>query len=332
MEIRQLGRTGLRVSRVALGTMSFGRWVDEEESKRILHKALDRGINFIDTANIYGRGQDTGDHNQRGEAETILGRLIKGMRDDLVIMSKIGLPMGPGVNDRGLSRTHILREINNILRRLGTDYLDILLIHRPDGVTPLEETLSAFNDLVTQGKTRYVGCSNMSAWEICKGLWISDRRNWAPFTVVQPEYSVLRRQIEAELLPFCQSEGLGVAVYSPLARGLLGGRYTADALKGQFPPGSRAAQGEKNLLSIVTGRNLRMVLELDALARRRNQTLPQFAFAWVLAQPAVTSAIIGSSNVDRLAEVLTALDTPLDEETLREVDELQRRIDSAGTV
>jgi len=262
-----------------------------------------------------------------GEAEAILGGLMKGKRHDLVVMSKVGLAVGPGPNDKGLSKSHVLREVENSLKRLQTDYLDVLFLHRPDGVTPLEETLAAFDLLVRQGKVRYIGVSNLPAWQVAHSLRLSERHGWERISVVQPEYSALRRAAEEELIPLCQFEGIGVTVYSPLARGLLSGRYSLQALEGQLPSGSRAAKGEQNLMAILTRRNLRIVDALKPIAEGHGLTLPQFALAWVLAQRGVSSAIVGATSVDRFTETLKGAEAALDAETLKEVDAIIRRID-----
>jgi len=235
MEYRTLGRHGVKVSRLCLGTMMFGGPTSEEESIRIIHRALDLGINFIDTADMY-----TG-----GASERITGKAIRDRRDQVVLATKVRYPVGDGPNDSGLSRYHIFNAVEASLRRLGTDHIDLYYLHLPDYETPLEESLSAMDDLVRQGKVRYIGCSNFYAWQICKGLWISDRRGWAPFACVQPLYNIVNRDAEVEVLPLCAEEGLGVVTYSPLARGVLSGKYLPG---GDLPSDSRAARGDKRLL------------------------------------------------------------------------------------
>ena len=245
MEYRKVGRTGLKVSTFCLGTMMFGRQVDEAESLRIIRRAIDNGVTFIDTADMYANGG----------TEEILGKAIKGSRDSLVLASKAGhlrrlapkygeqTVAGPrdlarprpfhswpggdevGPNDMGLSRKHMLQAVEGILTRLGTDYLDIYYAHMPDYDTPLDETLRAMDDLVRQGKVRYLGCSNFRAFQLCKSLWLSDKHNLARWDIIQPPFNLLARDIEYELLPLCIEEGIGVAVLSPMAAGFLSGKY-----------------------------------------------------------------------------------------------------------
>lgn len=321
MEYRNLGRSGLKVSRLCLGTMAFGRWIDEAESARVLETALDAGITFIDTANVYGRGLDTGEYGQRGESEQILGRLLKGRRDDVILATKVYNPMGPGPNDRSLSRKHILQAIEASLRRLQTEYIDLYIIHGWDDETPLEETLRTLDDLVRSGKVRYIGASNLAAWQLCKALGVSERLGLEPFISVQPELSILRRAAEAELLPFCRSEGLGVTVYSPLARGLLTGKYGPEVLDGRYPEASRAAAGEERLRRLLTPENLQRVQALKALAEERGRSLAELALGWVLAKPEVTSAIIGVSRAEQIGPLVRALENPL---SAPEIDEIDR--------
>ena len=263
MEYRTLGRHGVKVSRLCLGTMMFGGPTSEEESIRIIHRALDLGINFIDTADMY-----TG-----GASERITGKAIRDRRDQVVLATKVRYPVGDGPNDSGLSRYHIFNAVEASLRRLGTDHIDLYYLHLPDYETPLEESLSAMDDLVRQGKVRYIGCSNFYAWQICKGLWISDRRGWAPFACVQPLYNIVNRDAEVEVLPLCAEEGLGVVTYSPLARRpssvfpaatVRFGRRAATA-----PARDGAASGELRWPPV------------KELASAKGCTLTQLALAWV---------------------------------------------------
>ncbi|BAS27860.1 aldo/keto reductase [Limnochorda pilosa] len=322
MEYRNLGRSGLKVSRLCLGTMSFGRWIGEEEARRVLDTALDAGITFIDTADFYGRGQDTGDFSQIGEAETILGRLLKGRRDDVVLATKVYFPTGPGPNEGGLSRKHVLQAAEASLRRLQTEYVDLYIIHRWDAETPIEETLLTLNDLVRAGKVRYVGASNLAAWQLCKALGLSERLGLEPFVSVQPELSILRRAAESELLPFCESEGLGVTVYSPLARGLLTGKYGPEILEGRYPAATRAAAGEERLHRLLTRESLRVVEALKPVAEASGRSLAQLALGWVLAKPVVTSAIIGASRAEQLGPLVEVLGHPLSAEEVRKIEEV----------
>ena len=234
MQLRRLGRTGLKVTEICLGTMTFGHQADEATAVAILDKAAGAGVNFIDTADAYPVPPDP---STAGRTEEIIGRWLQGRRHQFVLATKCRIRVGTGPNDEGLSRRHILRAVDDSLRRLGTDYIDLYQAHAPDPETPLEETLRAFDDLVRSGKVRYIGCSNYPAWQVALGLGISERHDWARFDCVQPRYNLLFRDIEAELLPLCRHEGLGVIAYNPLAGGFLSGKYRSlDA-----PPRGRAS-------------------------------------------------------------------------------------------
>jgi aryl-alcohol dehydrogenase-like predicted oxidoreductase len=222
MEYRRLGSSGLKVSEVGLGGNNFGWWADEPTSVAVISSALDAGINFIDTADAY----------DRGHSEEFIGRALLGKRHRVIIATKFGFPMGDGPNDRGGSRHYVLRAVDNSLKRLQTDYIDLYYIHTPDASTPIEETLSALDSLVRSGKVRYTGCSNFAAWQLNEALWISQGARLASFAVVQQGYNLLSRQIEKELVPCCQAHGIGIIPYSPLANGLLTGKYR----QGEAPP------------------------------------------------------------------------------------------------
>lgn len=320
MKYRLLGKTGIRVSEVSLGTMAFGRWADEKESSRILDQALDHGINLIDTADVYGRGMDTGDIRQLGESEAILGRLLKERRHQILLATKLHHPTGPGINDQGQSRYHIYRALENSLRRLGTDYVDLYQVHRFDPFTPLDETLGALSDLVQQGKIRYIGCSNYAAWQLAKAHGISALHGLRRFESVQPEYSLVTRDIERELIPYAESEQVGVIVYSPLGRGILSGKYAT----GKEPPsGSRLAAGEQRLRLLLDKRQTLGIVEaIRPIAEGRGWTLPQFALNWVLSRPDITSAILGASKSEHITETLKYSDERLTGEELEEIDRL----------
>lgn len=324
MQYRKLGRTGLKVSQVSLGTMSFGRWIDEKTSAAVLDVALDAGINLIDTADVYGKGMDVGDPNQTGEAEAILGRTLKGRRHDVILGTKVLPPVGKGINDSGLSRYHIFRAVENSLRRLQTDYIDLYQVHGFDQNTPLEETLNALDDLVKQGKVRYIGCSNYAAWQLAKAHGISALHRLNRFESVQPEYSLITRDIEKELVPYVKSEPSGVIVYSPLGRGILTGKYR----QGETPQsGTRLAAGEKRLELLLEGNPVyKLVEQLTPLAEARGFTLAQLALAWVLSQSFVSSAILGASKPEQLQESLRFADERLTQEELIEIDKLSRHL------
>ncbi|MEF3304582.1 aldo/keto reductase [Paenibacillus sp. GYB003] len=324
MLYRKLGRTGLKVSEVSLGTMAFGRWIDEKASEAVLNAALEAGINLVDTADVYGKGMDADDPNQSGESEAILGKLLKGRRDRVVLATKVHGRVGTGVNDAGQSRYHIYRALENSLRRLQTDYIDLYQMHRFDPETPLEETLGALDDLVKQGKIRYIGCSNYAAWQIAKAHGISAVRGWNRFESVQPEYSLITRTIERELVPFAQSEQVGIISYSPLGRGILAGKYR----QGEAPPAdSRLAAGEKRLELLLQGNNAHALVDgIRTLAERRGWSLAQFSLVWVLSRSYVSSAILGASKPEHIHDSIRYADRRLTPEELSEIDDLSRKL------
>lgn len=319
---RRLGRTGLRVSEVSLGTMAFGRWIGEKESAEVLDTALDAGITLIDTADVYGSGMDKDNPLETGESETILGNLLGARRHEIVLATKVHGRVGLGPNDAGQSRYHIYRAVENSLKRLKTDYIDLYQVHRFDEQTPLEETLRALDDLVRQGKVRYIGASNYVAWQIAKAHGISALQRLERFESVQPEYSLIARGIEQELLPFAISEGVGVIVYSPLGRGLLTGKYAY----GQQPPaGTRGAANEKRLQVLLEQeRHFHIVEQLKPIAARKGWTLAQLALSWVLSTQGVTSAILGVSKPHHITDILATVAEKLTSEELKELDAVTR--------
>jgi aryl-alcohol dehydrogenase-like predicted oxidoreductase len=304
-----LGSTGLQVSVVGLGGNNFGRVCDAEQTARVVHAALECGINFFDTADSYGGGQ----------SEEFLGQALRGHREEVIIATKVGWELGPGPNQRGASRARILRGIERSLRRLQTDYVDLYQIHRWDPETPLEETLDALNDLVRQGKVRYIGCSNFAAWQLVWSLWISDRNGWARFATVQPEYSLLNRTVERELLPACASLGVGVIPYFPLAGGLLTGKYREGE---PAPPGTRFAQLEHMRSRFATPRNFAVVRRLEEWARRRGHELAQVALAWLLHRPAVCTVIAGATRPEQVSANARAAEVQLSPEEVEELSAL----------
>ncbi|MBP1996528.1 aldo/keto reductase [Paenibacillus eucommiae] len=324
MNYRQWGKTGLKVSEVSLGTMAFGRWIDEDLSVKVINTSLDAGINLIDTADIYGKGMDLNDPTQTGESEAIIGRALLGKRDKVVLATKVLARVGTGINDAGLSRYHIYRALENSLKRLKTDYVDIYQVHGFDTSTPLEETLSALDDLVKQGKIRYIACSNYAAWQLAKAHGISALKGWNRFEGVQPEYSLISRSIERELVPFVESEKVGIIAYSPLGRGILTGKYK----QGEVPPAdSRLAAGEKRLeLLLETNPAYALVDAIRPLAERRGWTLAQFALSWVLSHPYVSSAILGVSKPEQIKDALQFADEHLTQEELAEIDAVSRKV------
>lgn len=294
MEYTRLGRTGLKVSRLCLGCMTFGREIDEAASLPIIQRALDEGVNFFDTANVYGNGA----------SEEIVGRALKGVRQSIVLATKVYGQAGPGVNDRGLSRYHIMRAVEDSLRRLQTDHIDLYQVHRWDADTPIEETMRALDDLVSQGKVRYLGCSNFFGWQLLKALWASDRGGWARFDCVQPAYSLIRREIEHELLPACEDQGIGVIPYSPLAGGFLSGKYARGA---EVPKGTRFDVAKFYQDVYMKDKSWRILEGLAAHAEKRGTPKEQLAIAWVAAHPAVTAPIIGARSVEQLEQGMAAV-------------------------
>ncbi|MFN3649474.1 MAG: aldo/keto reductase [Armatimonadota bacterium] len=310
MEYVNLGRAGVKVSRLCLGTMMFGGPTDAAESARILGRALDAGINFVDTANMYNAG----------ESEVVTGRAIASRRAEVVLATKARNPMGTGPNDQGLSRLHLIRACEESLRRLGTDYVDLYYLHAPDYGTPLEESLEAMEKLVRDGKVLYPACSNYYAYQVAQMLGIQERRGFTRLACVQPLYNLVNREIEVELLPCCRDEGLGVVVYSPLARGVLTGKY----LPGQPPPeGSRAARGDRRIHQTeLREESFEIAQQLRPLAERHGVPLSQLALAWTLANPLVTSAIVGPRTLEQLEDGLAALEVKLTAEDEQAVNEL----------
>jgi aryl-alcohol dehydrogenase-like predicted oxidoreductase len=293
MQYRTLGRTGVQVSSLCLGTMAFGGDADEAVSAAMYRRAREAGINLVDTADAYARGR----------AEEILGRLIAGERDELVIASKVHFPMGPGVNDRGLSRRHIQLAVEASLRRLGTDRLDLYFVHGFDELTPMDETLRALDDLVHSGKILYPAVSNWAAWQIARALGIATAERLAPFACIQPMYSLIKRQAEVEILPMADAERMGVISYSPLASGMLTGKYS-----GVAPPEvGRLLVNQVHIQRYADPSYPAIVDRFVAHARARGVHPTSLAVAWVMAHPAITAPIIGARNVEQMEASLGAL-------------------------
>jgi aryl-alcohol dehydrogenase-like predicted oxidoreductase len=314
---RVLGRTGVRVSSLCLGGMNFGAWAnaDHEDSARIVHTALDAGINFVDTADVYSAG----------ESEEIIGKALAGRRDGVVLATKFHNPMGPDANHRGNSRRWIVRAVEDSLRRLGTDWIDLYQMHRPEPETDLEETIDALSDLVRAGKIRYFGSSTCAPHQIVQGQWAAARRNLGRFVTEQPPYSLLVRKAEAELLPVCREYGLGVLSWSPLAAGWLSGSFhTRRRADGDRARANRASRMPARFdLSLPANQaKLAAVTALAALADEAGTTLPRLAIAFVLQHPAVTAAIVGPRTVDQLTSILEAGTMTLDDALLDRIDEI----------
>jgi aryl-alcohol dehydrogenase-like predicted oxidoreductase len=306
MHYRTLGRTGIKVSPYALGAMMFGAVgnPDHDDSIRIIHKALDAGINFIDTADAYSRG----------ESEEIVGKALKGRRDEVVLATKLHLPMGDDPNQRGNSRRWILTEVENSLRRLQTDHIDLYQIHRPDPDTDIQETLSSLSDLIHAGKVRVIGSSAMPASEIVEAQWAAERRGLERFRTEQPAYSILDRGIEAEVLPVAQRYGMGAVVWSPLAQGMLTGRIR----KGQQTDLRRAAM----FRHITDEQRIDVVEQIIPLAEKAGLRMTHLAMAFAIAHPGVTSALIGPRTMEHLDDLLAGIDVTLSDEVLDRIDEI----------
>jgi aryl-alcohol dehydrogenase-like predicted oxidoreductase len=319
MEYRKLGRTGLKVSELCMGTMTFGWTSDEKSAYEVFSAFADASGNFIDTADVYSRWAPG---NPGGVAETYVGNWLKGRpRDQFVIATKARSKMGEGPNDEGLSRSHLMNAVEASLRRLQTDYIDLYQCHWPDDDTPIEETLRALDDLVRQGKVRYIGCSNFVAWQVCKALWTSDKHNLARFVSVQPHYNLVHRaEFERELMSLCRAEGLGVIPYSPLQGGFLTGKYRA----GQpLPKGSRGEGGER-MKRYSTPQNFALIDKLEEMGKTRGKTAAQMALGWMLTNPVVTCPIVGANNVTQLQETLGAVGLRLSEEEMRTLNEMSK--------
>jgi aryl-alcohol dehydrogenase-like predicted oxidoreductase len=311
MNTRRMGNTGLKVTEICLGTMTFGHQCDERTSFAILDKAAGQGVTFLDTADVYPVPPSP---ETAGRSEEIVGRWLEGKRDRFVVATKCRMRVGYGPNDEGLSRKHILKAAEDSLRRLRTDYIDLYQPHSPDPDTPLEESLSALDQLVRQGKVRYLGCSNYPAWQVALALGLSAQRGLVRFDCVQPRYNLLYREIESELLPLCRDQGLGVIAYNPLAGGFLSGKYRSQEPP---PPGTRFTLGKTGDLyreRYWQHAQFEAVEHLQRFLQARGRSLVQAAIAWVLGQPGLTSAIIGASRPEQLDESLAAVSVTLDAE------------------
>jgi len=308
MHYTLLGRTGVQVSRLCYGTMSFGGDADEATSAAMFKRCRDAGINFFDSANVYSQGR----------AEEILGRLIKDCRDELVVTSKVFGPMGKGRNDRGLSRRNIMLAAEASLRRLGTDRLDVYFCHQFDPTAPIDETLGAMDDLVRQGKVLYPGVSNWSAWQTAKGLGIAERLGLAPIYVLQPMYSLAKRTAEIEILPLAEQENLAVIPYSPLGGGLLTGKYT----KSKRDQKGRLVTNERYSQRYGDDEYYRLAEDFADYAKQAGTHAATLAVAWVMAHPAVTAPIIGARNVEQLDASLAAADYTMPQEQWEQMSAL----------
>ncbi|HEY63207.1 MAG TPA: aldo/keto reductase [Caldilineae bacterium] len=316
MEYRRLGRTGLKVSELCLGTMQWGWTATREQAFRVMDAFVEAGGNFLDTADVYSRWVEG---NPGGVSETIIGEWMKARknRHQIVLATKVRGRMWEGPNGEGLSRAHIMKAVEDSLRRLQTDYIDLYQTHWFDPETPIDETLRALDDLVHQGKVRYVGCSNYPAWRLMEALWTSDRLGIVRYDSLQPHYNLVHRaEFERELRDVCQTYGIGVIPYSPLAGGFLTGKYR----KGQPLPDTPRAQGIKE--RYFSDRNFALIDKLEEMGKERGKTIAQIALAWLLADPVITSPIIGANTVEQLTELIGAVEVRLTPEEKQTLDEL----------
>lgn len=318
MKYRDLGQSGLKVSSLCLGTMTFGIPVGEKDAIHLVHKALGCGINFIDTADIYeGYSRYVG--SAGGVAEEILGKALKGRRDSVVVATKVGMKVGPEPSDGGLSRKHIMQAVEKSLKRLKTDYIDLYYLHKPDPETPLEETLITMNNLVRQGKVHHIGISNFNARETAEVILTSKMLGIDPVICHQPPYSILTREIEKELMPLCQRYGLGIVPYQTLQRGILTGKYR----RGRKPPKNSRLAEKPEWVGKIGEATFNLLEILDKLAKEVGKSMVQYVIAWILAHPEITSVIIGIKREEQLEENLGALGWKFPLEHLEKIEELR---------
>jgi aryl-alcohol dehydrogenase-like predicted oxidoreductase len=309
MKLRQLGNSGLQVSAVGLGCNNFGWRIDLAASRRVVDVALERGITLLDTADIYGK---------LGGSEEALGEILGDRRKDVVLATKFGMAMDKEERLKGASRRYIMRAVEASLKRLKTDWIDLYQVHRPDPLTPIEETLRALDDLVRQGKVRYVGCSNYAAWQVVEAAWTARHCSLNAFISCQDEYSLVVRDIERELVPAIQSYGLGLLPFFPLASGLLSGKYK----RGALPEGARLAAVPGLAQRYLTDENWRKVETLEAFAKERGHGLLELAFAWLLARPRVASVIAGATTPEQVEQNIEAAQWELSPVDIAEIDRL----------
>jgi len=312
VEYRNLGDSGLKISLAGLGCNNFGMRCDPEQSRAVVHRALDEGVTFFDTADIYGN---------RGASEELLGKALGKRRREVVVATKFGMPMGAGPYDRGASRRYLMAAAEASLRRLDTDYLDLYQLHQPDPDTPQEETLAALDDLVRAGKVRYLGNSNFSGWQVADADWISRTRSFARYVSAQNQYNLLDRRIERDLLPACQKFGLGMLPYFPLASGFLTGKYRRGA---EPPEGTRLAVMQPMAKQVMTEQNFATLERLEEFARGRGHTLVELATSWLACQPVVSSVISGATRPEQVTENVKACGWKLTDEERKQVDAITR--------
>jgi aryl-alcohol dehydrogenase-like predicted oxidoreductase len=312
VEYRNLGNSGLKISLAGLGCNNFGMRCDAEQTRAVVHRALDEGVTFFDTADIYGN---------RGGSEELLGKALGKRRREVVVASKFGMPMGAGPYERGASRRYIMAAAEASLRRLDTDYLDVYQLHQPDPDTPQEETLAALDDLVRAGKVRYLGNSNFSGWQVADADWISRTRSLARYVSAQNQYNLLDRRIERDLLPACQKFGLGMLPYFPLASGFLTGKYRRGA---EAPKGTRLAVMQPMAKQVMTEQNFATLERLEEFARGRGHALVELAMSWLARQPVVSSVISGATRPEQVTENVKACGWKLSHEEVKEIDAITR--------
>ena len=310
LKYRRLGNSGLEVSALGLGTNAFGKRADQETSTKIIHHAVDSGINFIDTANIYAGS----------ESERIIGQALKGKRDNVVLATKAGLVKGKGPNERGSSRYHLQYELENSLRRLQTDYIDVYQIHTFDPHTPLEETLRTLDDMVHSGKVRYIGASNYAAWELMKAIGISENKGYLRYVSTQISYSLADRTPEQELVPFCLDQGVGIIPYFPLAGGILSGKYTSID---KAPPTSRAVT-DPNFNRFLNESTVTLGQNVSKLAAEHGYTPSVLSLAWLMDRPAVSTVIVGATRIEQLEDNLKSVEINLDSTVTQQLDEISK--------
>jgi aryl-alcohol dehydrogenase-like predicted oxidoreductase len=313
MEYRNLGSSGLKVSALGLGANNFGWWIDEQKSLAVIDHALEIGINFIDTADMYDKGR----------SEEFIASALKGRRTQVFIATKFAAAMGEGPNDRGGSRGYIMKAVEASLKRLKTDYIDLYQMHYVDPTTPIEETLRTLDDLVKAGKVRYIGCSNYAAWQLSEALWTSRFNNLNSFVTVQTKYNILERQIEQDLVPCCKAHGVGVIPWGPLAGGFLAGKYP----RGEQPSTPSGATRPAKVLiqvysNILTDTNWEKLAKLEAFAKARGHKMSELAIAWLLSHPWLSTVIAGASNPEQLDTSLAGANWGLTSEEVAEIEQI----------
>jgi len=313
LEYKHLGRSGLQVSVVGLGCNNFGGRCDYDQSEKVVNTALDEGINLFDTADVYG-GQ--------GKSEEFLGRILKGRRSDAIIATKWGMNMGEGPHRSGASRKYIVSAVEDSLRRLQTDYIDLYQLHRPDSSTPIEETLRALDDLVSAGKVRYIGHSNFAGWQAAEAHFVAEKGNFTPFISAQNEYNLLDRRIESELVPACNAYGVSILPFFPLASGFLTGKYRPGQ---DLPVGTRLANAGPMASRILNDRNFETLGRLEAFAEARGKSMVDLAIGWLASLPHVGSVIAGATKPEQVTQNVASGSWKLSPDELAEVDGISKR-------